>query len=146
MRSVSFHQFKKYTKKNKERLVTAANNNKDRIMTNRKTTKSRNKKWEEKQLYVYFEQQTGKITCKKTKTWQRNENFKRETESLLIEVRNNAIRTNCIKCKIDNMHQNYEYRSCGGRDRTVNYMISKCSRLAQKEYMTRHNWVGKMIL
>ena len=32
--------------------------------------------------------------------------FKRETESLLIAARNNAIMTNSIKAKIDTMQQN----------------------------------------
>ena len=27
----------------------------------------------------------------------------------------------------------------------VNHLISKCSKLAQKEYKTRHNWVSKVI-
>ena len=30
------------------------------------------------------------------------------------------------------------------RDETVNHIISKCSRLAQEEYKSRHNWLGKM--
>ena len=31
------------------------------------------------------------------------------------------------------------------RDERVNHIISKCSKLAQKEYKTRHDWVGKVI-
>ena len=27
----------------------------------------------------------------------------------------------------------------------INYIISECSKLAQKEYKTRRNWVGKVI-
>ena len=27
----------------------------------------------------------------------------------------------------------------------INHIISKCSKLAQKEYKTRHDWVGKVI-
>ena len=34
--------------------------------------------------------------------------------------------------------------ACGDRDETINY-ISKCSKLAQKEYKTRHDSVGKVI-
>ena len=33
----------------------------------------------------------------------------------------------------------------GERDETFNHIISECSRLAQKEYKTKHNWVGKMV-
>ena len=28
---------------------------------------------------------------------------------------------------------------------TINHIISECSKLAQKEYGTRHDWVGKVI-
>ena len=27
----------------------------------------------------------------------------------------------------------------------INHIESKCSELAQKEYMTRHDWMGKVI-
>ena len=37
--------------------------------------------------------------------------------------------------------QNIKCRLCGDRDETINQIISE---LAQ-EYMTRHNWVGKVI-
>ena len=30
-------------------------------------------------------------------------------------------------------------------DETINHIISECSKLAQKEYMTRYDWVGKVI-
>ena len=31
------------------------------------------------------------------------------------------------------------------RDETINHIISECSKLAQKEYKTRHDSVGKVI-
>ena len=31
------------------------------------------------------------------------------------------------------------------RDETINHIISECSKLAQNEYKTRHDWVGKVI-
>ena len=34
---------------------------------------------------------------------------------------------------------------CGDRDETIYHIISECSKLAQKEYKTRHDWEGKMI-
>ena len=69
----------------------------------------------------------------------------RETESLLIAAQNNAIRTNHIKTRIDKMQQNSKCKRCGDKDETINYIISKYSKLAQKEYKTRHVWVGKGI-
>ena len=43
------------------------------------------------------------------------------------------------------MQQNHECRLCGDRDEAINHIISICSKLAQKKYKTRHNWVGKVI-
>ena len=31
------------------------------------------------------------------------------------------------------------------RDETINHIISKCSKLAQKKYKARHDWMGKVI-
>ena len=72
-------------------------------------------------------------------------NFKRETESLLIAAQDNAIRTNNIKARIDKTQQNSKCRLCGDWDETINYIISERSKLAQKEYKARHDWVGKVV-
>ena len=77
--------------------------------------------------------------------WLRKENLKGETESLLIAAQNNVIRTNNIKMRIDKTQQNSRCRLCGEKDETINHIISECSKLAQKEYKTRHNLVGKVI-
>ena len=34
---------------------------------------------------------------------------------------------------------------CRDRDETINHIISDCSKLVQKEYKTRHDWVRKVI-
>ena len=79
------------------------------------------------------------ISREKTWTWLKKRKFKGETESLLI-AQNNAIRTNHIKARIDKTQQNSKCRLCGDRDESSNHIISKCSKLAQKEYKARHNW------
>ena len=43
------------------------------------------------------------------------------------------------------MQQNSRCRLCGDKGKTIIHMISKCSKLAQKEYNTRHDRVGKVI-
>ena len=72
-------------------------------------------------------------------------NFKRETESLLMATQNSAIRTNHIKARIDKTPQNSKCRLYGDRDKSINHIISECSKLAQKEYKVRHDWVGKLV-
>ena len=36
-------------------------------------------------------------------------------------------------------------RLCGDRDETINHIISECSKLTQKDYKARHDWVGTVI-
>ena len=74
----------------------------------------------------------------------RKRNLERETESRLV-AQNNAVRTNQIKARIDKTQQNNKCRFYGDRDETINHIISKCSKLSQKEHETRHDWVGKVI-
>ena len=105
-------------------------------------TISRKQKWEGKQFYGRFKRLINHISHDKTWTWQRKGNFKRETESLLIAAQNNPVITNHIKGRIDKAQQN---RLCSDRDETINHIISECSKLALKEYKTRHDWVGKVI-
>ena len=51
-----------------------------------------------------------------------------------------------IKARIDKKQQNSRCRLCSDRDEMINHMISECSKLAQKEYKIRHDWVGKRIV
>ena len=72
-------------------------------------------------------------------------NFKRETVSLRVAAQDSAIRTNHMKARIDKTQQNIKCRQCGDRDETINHIISECSKLAQRVYKARHDWVGKVI-
>ena len=90
----------------KERgLITTIRKNTDNTINNRMTI-TRKQKWEEKQLYGRFKRLINNILHDKTWTWLRKGNLKRETESLLIEAQNNAIRTNHIKARIGKTQQN----------------------------------------
>ena len=125
-----------YIEKHEGGLITAIRNDTENTMDNRLTI-TRKQKWEEKLLYGHF-----KRLNKKKWTWLRKGNFKKETESLLIATQNNTIRTNHIKARTDKTQQNCK---CGNTDETINRIISECSKLAQKEYNTRHDWVSKVI-
>ena len=52
---------------------------------------------------------------------------------------------NYIKARIDKTQRNNRWRLCGGRDETINHIISECSELAQRGCKTRHDWVRKVI-
>ena len=98
-----------------------------------------------KKLYGRFKRLISDISPEKTWVWLRKGSFKRETEFLQIAAQYNAIRTNHIKARIDKTQQNGKCRLCGDGDETINHMISERSKLAQREYKTRHDWVGKVI-
>ena len=108
-------------------------------------TITRKQEWEGKQLYGRFKRLINNISHDKTWTWLRKGNFKRKTESLLIAAKYSAIRTNHIKARIDKTQQNSKCRLCGDRDETINHIMSECSKLAQREYKVRQDWVGKVI-
>ena len=98
-----------------------------------------------KQLYGHFNWHICEISHEKTWTWLTKVNLKIESESLLIVAQNNAIRTNYGKLKIDSTQKNSKCRLSGDRDETINHIISKSSKSAQKEYKARHDWVEKVI-
>ena len=137
-------QLEDHTEMRGGRMISATRNNIE-IMRSRSTEITRKQKWEEKQFYRRFKQLTSEIS--REKTWSKliKGNLKRKTDSLLIAARNNAIKTNQIKVRIDKTQQNSECRLCGDRDETINHIISECSKLAKNEYKTKHDWVGKVI-
>ena len=133
-----------YIQKHNGWPITAIKNNNENTMDNRMTINWK-QKLEGKQLYGRFKRLINNISHDKTWTWLRKGNFNRETESLLMAAQNNAIRNNHIKARIDKTQQNRKCRLCGDRDETINHIISEWSKLAQKEYKTRHDRVGKVI-
>ena len=137
-------RLKDYIQKHEGALITATRNETENTMNNTLTITTK-QKWEGKQLYGRFKRLINNISHDKTWTWLRKGNFKRETESLLIAAQDSAIRTNHIKARIDKPQQNSKCRLCGNRDETINHIISECSKLVQREYKARHDWVGKVI-
>ena len=70
----------------------------------------------------------------------RKRNLERETDSSTERCNKNY-----VKAKIDKTQQNSRCRLCGAKDETANHIISECSKLVQKEYKTRHDWMRKVI-
>ena len=126
------------TEKRGGRLITTT-----RGPTERKLPKKQ--KLEEKQLYGRFKRLISDISHEKMWTRLRKGNLKRRTESLQIAAQSNAIRTNHSKARIDKKQQNIKFKLCGDRDETINHNISECRKLAQKDYKTSHDWMGKVI-
>ena len=51
---------------------------------------------------------------------------------------------NYAKARINKTQQNHRCRLYGDKDETSNYIINECSKFMLKQYMTRHDWVGKV--
>ena len=128
----SIQRLEDYIEKHAGGLITAIRHDTDNTMDNRLTI-TRKQKWEEKHFYGRFKRLINNLSHEKTWTWLRKGNFKRETESLLIAAQNNAIRTNHIEERIYKMQQNRKCRLCFDIDETINHVVSKCSKLAQKD-------------
>ena len=137
----SVQRLENYIEKHERGLITTIRLDTDNTINERMTT-TRKQKLEGKQLYGRFKRLINNILNLKTWTWIRKGKLKRETESLLIAAQENAIRTNHIKARIDKMQQNSKCRLCSDRYEAINHIISECSKLAQKEYKARHDWVG----
>ena len=71
--------------------------------------------------------------------------FKEKFSQFSKKKKNDAIKTDYVKAKIDKTQQNSKCKLYGDRDETINHIISECCRLAQKEYKTWHDWEGKVI-
>ena len=62
-----------------------------------------------------------------------------------MAAQDQALRTNAIKCKVDGTSDNSKCRLCGERDETVDHLVSCCSKIAQTDYLERHNKVATML-
>ena len=71
--------------------------------------------------------------------------MKRETESLIVAAQNQSIRTNLVKAKIDKNQRDSLCRVCRKVDKSIDHIVSGCSKLAQKEYKRRHGNLGKIV-
>ena len=102
-------------------------------------------RFKEKPLHGQFFRQIDQVCNTNEWHWIRDGSLKSGTEALICAAQEQALRTNYIKAKIDKTQQNSKCRMCFNSDETVNHILSECPKLAQKEYLRRHNWVGKRI-
>ena len=76
----SIQRLEDYVEKYERGLITTIRNDTDNTIDERMTT-TRKRKWEGKQLYGHFTRLINNISHRKTWTWLRKGNLKRETES-----------------------------------------------------------------
>ena len=71
--------------------------------------------------------------------------MKRETESLIVAAQNQSIRTNRLKAKIDKSHGDSLWTVCKKVHESKDYIVSGCSKLAQKESKRSNDKLGKIV-
>ena len=59
--------------------------------------------------------------------------FERDTVSLIVAAQNQSVRTNLVKTKIDKSQGDFLCRVFRKVDESIDYVVSGCSKLAQKE-------------
>ena len=62
-----------------------------------------------------------------------------------MAAQNQGIRTNLVKARIDKSQGNSLSRVCRKVDESIDHIVSGCSKLAQKEYKSRHDNLGKIV-
>ena len=95
--------------------------------------------WEENILHGQYLRETKEVRSDQCWDWLQNGDLKREAESLIVAAQNQSIRTNLVKAKIDKSQGDLLCRVCRKVDESIDHIVSGCSKLAQKEYMRRHD-------
>lgn len=100
------------------------------------------KNWKEKALLGEFIQQISDEAAEESWRWLRKEFLKKETEGLILAAQEQALRTNSIKYIVDETSETPLCRLCGDTNETVRHFVSRCKKLAQREYRKRHDKVA----
>ena len=96
-------------------------------------------------LHGQFVRQTKEVGNQNRWQWLRNGILKRKTKSLIFASQEQAIGTNVIKGKIDKSQEQTKCGMWSRDDKTINHIVSECSKLAQREYKRRHGWIRRRI-
>ena len=96
----------------------------------------------EKPLHgVYIK--TNQFPCN-TFLWLNKLNVRKDIESTIFSVQEQAYPTNNYKAKIEKKNCSSQGRFCQSAPETALHLLSSCSVLAKKDYIERHNKVGKI--
>jgi len=109
----------------------------------KKMLSDRQKEWRSIPMAGQYIRDTENITSKEeTFKWLMDGTLKKETEELIVAAQDQALRTNCIKVKIDKQQGSPMCRLCGAKEETVDHLVSSCSKIAQTDYKSRHDKVA----
>ena len=64
---------------------------------------------------------------------------------MLCAALEQAIRTTCVKHKIDKTVRSPNFRMCDMKSETTSHVVSECEKLAQKEYKRKQDNVARIV-
>ena len=101
--------------------------------------KEHREKYEGKPLHGQFRKATEEVRSKRSWDWLRE-----KTESTIVAAQEQALYTRNLRNTVYGENVESICRVCSGADETVAYIVSECSKLAQKEYkQVRHDSFAK---
>jgi hypothetical protein len=104
------------------------------------------KEWREKPLHGQYIRQLDKdIDLNLTFSWLTRGTLSIETEGFICAAQEQAIVTRAIASHIHGANITDQCRVCGNGVETTMHVLAECSKLAQQEYLDRHNQVAKYI-
>ena len=77
--------------------------------------------------------------------WLVQSDLKVQIEATICVAQKQALRTNYAKCKIDKTSEDSLCRICGKWGETVQHILCKCKKLAQRDNKRRHDSVAKSV-
>lgn len=103
--------------------------------------------WREKVMHGQHLRELESLPVDKEQSflWLNHGNLKGETESLLIAVQDQAIKTNYYRNKILNEEVSLNCRVCQSGNETIEHIIAACPVLAKAEYIERHDNVARQL-
>ena len=75
----------------------------------------------------------------------RKSDLKGCTKAFICSAKEQFIQINYIKYSIDKTNESPLCRMCGTRNETISHIVSECGKLAQKEYKTEDDSVGRYV-
>ena len=101
--------------------------------------------WQEKVMHGQHVRQIEECASLKSWQWLKRGSLKRETESLLVAVQDQALRTNYRKAKVEKQPVPPLCRMCQKKEETITHLLSECSKMAQSEYKERHDRIAAAV-
>ena len=102
-------------------------------------------KWTAKVMHGQYKRQIITIAGPSSWEWLKQQDLKKETESLIIAAQDQAVRTNYIKHRVDKTTTSPLCRLCRSSSETNDHILNGCPKLAQTEYKIRHDKVAAAI-